>query len=350
MGNELFLVTLMVIFAVFFWWGFKTLPGEGWQIIASLPVSRDASGSWKGINLTYYGLLTASAYVIAIEILFILMGAIGIPLKGTLTMVVILLLNCIPASRLMARVIEKKLHTFTIGGASFVGVLIAPWTIWFANTTLGTCLDYHIPCIPVLAAFTIAYSFGEGMGRLACISFGCCYGKPLSRSHSLMQRFFRNNHFMFSGETKKIAYEGGLNGVKVIPIQAITAVLYITTGIVGILFFLKSYYITAFVLTMTVTQLWRSLSEMFRADYRGGGRISAYQIMAIVSIIYSLGIVSFLPSASIAQPDVTIGLLSLWNPALLFFFLILWLAMFLYTGRSTVTGSTLTFHVHRDRI
>ncbi|MDQ1271941.1 MAG: hypothetical protein QG591_571, partial [Planctomycetota bacterium] len=83
---------------------------------------------------------------------------------------------------------------------------------------------------------------------------------------------------------------------------------------------------------------------------RGGGRISAYQIMAIVSIIYSLGIVSFLPSASIAQPDVTMGLLSLWNPALLFFFLILWLAMFLYTGRSTVTGSTLTFHVHRDRI
>jgi hypothetical protein len=32
-------------------------------------VSRDASGSWKGINLTYYGLLTASAYVIAIEML-----------------------------------------------------------------------------------------------------------------------------------------------------------------------------------------------------------------------------------------------------------------------------------------
>lgn len=350
MTNELFLVTLTVIFAVLLWWGFKTLPSEGWQIIASLPVSKDASGCWKGINLTYYGLLTASAYVIAIALLFTLMGAIGIPLKGTFTMVVILLLNCIPASRLMARVIEKKLHTFTIGGASFVGVLIAPWAIWFANKTLGTRFDYHIPFIPVLAAFIISYACGEGMGRLACISFGCCYGKPLSHSHSLIQRFFRNYHFMFSGKTKKIAYEGGLDGVKVIPIQAITAILYIVTGMVGTFFFLKSYYITAFILTMAVTLLWRSLSEMFRADYRGGGRISAYQIMAIVSIIYSLGIVSFLPYASIARPDVTIGLLSLWNPALLFFFLILWLAMFLYTGRSTVTGSTLTFHVHRDRI
>lgn len=350
MANELFLVALTVVFAVLLWWGFKTLPGEGWQIFASLPVSRDESGVWKGINLTYYGFLTASAYVIAIALLFILMGALGIPLKGTFTMVVILLLNCIPASRLMARVVEKKLHTFTIGGASFVGVLISTWAIWFANKTLGTRFDYQISFIPVLAAFIISYSFGEGMGRLACISFGCCYGKPLSHSHSLMQRFFRNYYFMFSGKTKKIAYEGGLDGVKVIPIQAITAILYIVTGMVGTFFFLKSYYITAFILTMAVTQIWRLLSEMFRADYRGGGRISAYQIMAIVSIIYSLGIVFFLPSASIAWPDVTIGLLSLWNPALLFFFLILWLAMFLYTGRSTVTGSTLTFHVHRDRI
>ncbi|MEP9410847.1 MAG: prolipoprotein diacylglyceryl transferase [Candidatus Brocadia sp.] len=350
MANELFLVTLSGIFAVLLWWGFKTLPGEGWQIIASLPVSRDESGAWKGINLTYYGLFTASAYVIAVALLFILMGAIGIPVKATSAMVIILLLNCVPASRLMARVIERKLHTFTIGGASFVGVLIAPWAIWFANKTLGTRFDYHIPFIPALASFIISYAFGEGMGRLACISFGCCYGKPLSDSHSLVQRFFRDYYFVFFGKTKKIAYESGLDGVKVIPIQAITAILHVTTGVIGIFLFLKSYYVAAFTLTMAITQIWRLLSEMFRADYRGEGMISAYQIMAIISIIYSSGIVFFLPSALIARPDVTVGLLSLWNPALLFFFLIVWLGMFLYTGRSTVTGSTLTFHVHRDRV
>lgn len=111
MVNEIFLGTLTVIFAVLLWWGFKTLPGESWQIIASLPVSRDESGVWKGVNLTYYGLLTASTCIIAIALLFILMGAIGIPLTGTLAMVIILLLNCIPASRLMARIIEKKSHT-----------------------------------------------------------------------------------------------------------------------------------------------------------------------------------------------------------------------------------------------
>ncbi len=350
MVNELFLVTLTVILAALLWWGFKTLPGEGWQIIASLPVSRDESGAWKGVNLTYYGFLTASAYAVAIALLFVLMGAIGIPLKGTLAIVIILLVNCIPASRLMARIIERKSHTFTIGGASFVGVIISPWAIWFANKALGTRFDFHIPFIPALAAFIIAYSFGEGMGRLACISFGCCYGKPLSNSHFLVQRLFRNYYFTFSGKTKKIAYEGGLDGVKVIPIQAITAVLYVATGILGIFLFLKSYYIAAFIQTIAITQVWRLFSEMFRADYRGGGKISAYQILALVSVIYSLGIVSFAPPASLARPDVAFGLLSFWNPVLLCFFLVLWLAIFLYTGRSTVTGSTLTFHVHRGRI
>lgn len=350
MANELFLVTLTVIFAVLLWWGFKTLPGEGWQIIASIPASRDESGRWKGVNLTYYGLLTANAYIAAVAIVFTLMGAIGAPLIGIFAMIVTLLLICVPASRLMARVVENKLHTFTVGGASFLGILIAPWAIWLTNLTLGVRLNCHIPLIPALAAFIISYAFGEGMGRLACISFGCCYGKPLSHSHSLVQRLFRNYCFVFFGKTKKIAYEGGLDGVKVIPIQAITAVLYITTGIVGTLLFLKSWYITAFILTMAVTQIWRLLSEMFRADYRGGGKISAYQIMAIVSIIYSFGIVSFLPSVMVAQVYVTAGLLSLWNPAILFFFLALWLAMFLHTGRSTVTGSTLTFHVFKDRV
>jgi hypothetical protein len=101
---------------------------------------------------------------------------------------------------------------------------------------------------------------------------------------------------------------------------------------------------------MAVTQAWRSFSEVLRADYRGGGKISIYQIMAIIAIGYSLGIISFLPSASTIEAGITVGLLSLWNPAVIFFSLGLWFAIFLYTGRSTVTGSTVTFHVHKDRI
>jgi prolipoprotein diacylglyceryltransferase len=218
------------------------------------------------------------------------------------------------------------------------------------NVTLGERLDYHIPLIPSLAAFAISYSFGEVIGRLACISFGCCYGKPLSQSHPILRGIFDKYCFTFFGKTKKIAYESGLDGVKVIPIQAITSILYLITGMAGIVLFLKSHYPTAFILTMVVTQGWRLLSEMFRADYRGGGRISVYQVMAIISIAYSLGIWYFSSSVSGTPPAVTDGLVLLWNPSIIFFFLLLWFAIFLHTGRSAVTGSTLTFHVHRDRI
>ncbi|MDR4506873.1 MAG: prolipoprotein diacylglyceryl transferase [Candidatus Brocadiaceae bacterium] len=350
MVNELFIISLITFFSVILWWGFKTLPGERWQIIASLPTIRERHGLWRGINLTYYGLLTANAYVTAVAILCILLGSMGTPLEETFAVIVAILLICVPASKYMARIVEKKKHTFTVGGAFFVGMLVAPWMICLVNIVLGTRMDGMLQCIPALAAFIIAYAFGEGMGRLACISFGCCYGKSLSNSHPFFRRIFQKYCFMFTGETKKVAYEGGLEGVKVMPIQAVTAVLYITIGIIGVCLFTKSYYMTAFLLVIIVTQAWRSLSEMFRADFRGFGKITGYQMMAMISILYSLGLSYFWPSQSYRVPDAAVGVSALWDPAIILFLLVLWYVIFLYTGRSAVTGSTLTFYVNKDRV
>ena len=61
------------------------------------------------------------------------------------------------------------MNTFTVGGASFVGIILAPLIVWMFNVTL----DKSIPIVPFLAAVSIAYALGEGVGRLACISFGC---------------------------------------------------------------------------------------------------------------------------------------------------------------------------------
>ena len=44
------------------------------------------------------------------------------------------------------------------------------------------------------------------------------------------------------------------------------------------------------------------------------------------------------------------GLRVFWNPLMLLFFQALWLAAFIYTGRSEVTGATIEFHVHAHRI
>lgn len=341
----IFVSTLALMLLLLLRWGFRTLPGEEWQIIASLPVSKNASGEWKGINLTYYGLLTANAYVIAAAVFLVLMGSIQVPLEGAAIMTLSLLLICVPASKLVAVIVEKKRHTFTVGGASFAGIIVAPAVILLINRTLNS----NIPLIPALAAIAISYSFGEGIGRLACISFGCCYGRPLTFMHPLLQRFLDRYSFIFTGKTKKIAYEGGLEGVKVVPIQAITAMLYCSAGLAGTLLFLLSHFTFAFILTITVTQGWRVLSEILRADYRGGANVSAYQIMAVLAIIYGSTISLLLHSQYSVTPDITLAFIS-WTQGITYALIMLWMAAFVHTGLSTVTGSTITFHVHRDRV
>jgi hypothetical protein len=350
MTNGVFILTLAALFSIFLGWSFRALPREEWQIIASLPTSRNEHGQWQGTNMTWYGLLTANAYLAAVVLLLVLLGAIRVPLGAALTVAGLLLAVCVPASKTVAFLVEGKRHTFTVGGAVFIGIIAAPWMIVLANQLPWIASGAHVPVIPTLAAMGAAYAVGEGLGRTACISFGCCYGKPLSQSHPLVGRLFSRWGFIFAGETKKIAYAGGLEGERVIPVQALTAVLYIVTGLLSAYLFLENRSTTAFLLAILVTQGWRVYSETLRADYRGEGRISAYQVMGLAAIPYSLSLAAFFPGGGVVTPEALVGLRLLWQPAMVLLLQAFWLLIFLYTGRSAVTGSVLTFHVHRDRI
>lgn len=344
------LILALIILSIYFWWGFRVLPGERWQIAASVPTRRTEQGEWRGTNFTWYGLLTANAYLVAVSVLLVLLGSVGVPPLGTAILVVAMLCCCVPASRLVAMIVEKKSHTFTVGGAVFVGILITPFLITFVNRTAGEALAFHIPVMAAYAAIAIAYAFGEGLGRMACISFGCCYGKPLSESSGFLRLLFVGRGFVFFGKTKKIAYAGGLEGAEVIPIQAVTAVLYTLCGIIAIGMYISEHHTAAFLLTSVVTQGWRSFSETLRADFRGEGRISAYQIMGLIGVLYGMAAAYLLAHEPLAVPDLSTGLKALWNPALILFLQGIWATIFLYTGRSTVTCATLSFHVHQDRI
>ncbi|BCS53373.1 prolipoprotein diacylglyceryl transferase family protein [Geobacter sp. SVR] len=342
------LFTLLIV--LYLWWGFRCLPAEQWQIFAAVPAARQEQGSWQGINFTWYGLLTANAYLVAVTVLLVLLGAVGVPPLGIALLAVALLACCVPASRLVARLVEKKAHTFTVGGAVFVGILVTPLAIELVNRTAGNRFFFQIPVMAAYAAIAIAYAFGEGLGRLACISFGCCYGKPLAATSGWLRRLFTGRCFIFSGSTKKIAYADDMEATEVIPIQAVTAVLYSACGLLATGLYLASYYSAAFLTATIVTQGWRSCSEFFRADYRGGGKISAYQIMGLIGVLYAIAAACLLGSEPLLPPDMAEGLESLWSPAVLLFLQSIWLVIFLYTGRSTVTGAILTFHVHRDRV
>lgn len=350
MIDELFVLGLTLIFSQILSWGFRTLPSERWQILAAIPRIKHPGGNWEGENVTFYGVFNANAYVLAVMIFITLMGSVAVPAAAIPAITGTLLGVCIPASRVVARIVEKKRYTFTVGGASFIGILIAPWLVTAVNLALKPWMGAPVAIMTFMAALSTAYAFGEGIGRLACISFGCCYGRPLAACHPLIQRLFLKRSFVFSGKTKKIAYADGWDGERIVPIQAITAVIYCGSGIVGVYLFLKGFYTAAFFETLLITQLWRAVSEVFRADYRGGHKISAYQIMAMAAVGYAALVAVFQPVAKIPAPDVLLGLGYLWHPAAILSLQALWVAVFLYTGRSRVTGSALSFHVIQDRI
>jgi hypothetical protein len=350
MLDEIFIIIVCLALAFTFRWAFQTLPDERWQIIACLPYRRLSAGRWQGWNLTWYGFFNAVAIVFAVCMFLILAGSLSIPLVATLSLFTLLFSICLPAAKIIAILIEKKQNTFTVGGASFIGILAAPWIISLTNVTAGKWLGFNITTINALAAMSIAYTLGEGIGRLACISFGCCYGKSLLESSPLINKIFQRHNFIFTGKTKKISYANDLDGQKVIPVQALTAVISSLTGLAGCYLFLKGFMTAAFVLTLTVTQLWRALSEFLRADYRGEGKISGYQILASIACLYGLFIAYIFNETSAGTPDLALGFAALWNPAVFIFLLALWIAVFFYLGKSRVTSSLIEIHVLKKNI
>jgi hypothetical protein len=348
MADELFVGICGLFTIVLFRWSFHHLPKEKWQFLAAVPTCKGPGNSWQGLNLTYYGFFNATAYTLACALVILLTASAGMPASFTLALVIIILAICMPGSHLVARVVEKKPHTFSIGGAFFIGVLLTPPLLMLAQPLAARYFHITIDPLVFLSAVAIAYCWGEGIGRLACISFGCCYGKPVHAVHPFWRVLFRHWHFIFLGRTRKIAYAHHLDGTQVVPVQAITAVLYSLSALVSMYAFLNGYFLAALLLSIIVSQLWRFVSEFLRADYRGNRRISTYQYMSLIAVVYTLVLAYLTPVPSQLQTvPILQGMAVLWHPAMLIFLQVLWIAVFLYTGKSVVTGSTIEFHVHQ---
>lgn len=141
-----------------------------------------------------------------------------------------------------------------------------------------------------------------------------------------------------------------MEGIPLVPIQAITSAFCFLAAFTGTWLFFRSRFGAAFVVTIAATQVWRFASEGLRADYRGAGRITGYQVMALAMVAYSFGLAAMLPLPAGCISDPILGIRSLWNPAVLLFVEVLWGGVFVYYGRSKVTGSTLSIHVREDRV
>lgn len=342
------LLVIIPITLLAYLWLFRVLPQERWQFLATLPWRKHQEGDWHGLNLTLYGLFTALATCISCATFLLLAASTGTYASIALGAMLVILAVCLPAAKLLATRIEKNPHGFTVGGASFVGILLAPWLLGACNLVAAHVGLAPIPIISLLAAMSIAYVLGEGIGRLGCLSFGCCYGKPVCESPAWMQYCCSLSDHRYFGKTRKIAFAGNMEGVRVVPVQAATCVMYTLLAAMGTSMFFHQQHAWALLVSLLGSQAWRLLSEQWRADFRGHHRyFSPYQWMTLASSLYVIVTVLLLPDET-RVANVANGLTTLWQPVVILALQAITLAVFLYAGTSTITTSRIYFSLVPD--
>jgi hypothetical protein len=349
MINALFLVGLSVLLLASLIWGIKTLPSERWQMIAAVPVAKTSDGLWQSVNLTFYGFFSATANIFGITLMIVLLSSVSTPVTAAAVLIFVMMLICVPSSKIVAAVVEGKSNTFTIAGAAFVAALVLPPEVWALQQILRAWFNISIDVLPLLAAASICYALSESIGRLACLSFGCCYGVPLRDASPRLARLFRRYHLVFHGETKKAAYASGLAEEPLIPVQPISSFVFSLAGLIGLAAFLDAHFRLAAIVPVIATWGWRAVSETLRADFRGSSRISAYQVMALFGVSYLVFVLRLLPDVG-PLPTLAAGLRQVGSTPVVLVLQMCWVSLFLYYGRSRVTASTVSFHVVQSQI
>jgi hypothetical protein len=318
-------------------------------MIAAVPLTKSSNGAWQGLNLTFYGFFSATASTFGVALMIVLLVSLGTPLPVATAVIAIMMLISIPASKLLAWVIEGKRNTFTIAGAAFLASMILPPGLFLAQRELAAWFDVKVYAMPTLAASAIVYALSEAIGRMACLSFGCCYGKPLREASPRLARVFGYFPLVFHGSTKKVAYASSLAEEPLIPVQTITSAVFTTAGLVGLGLFLTGHWRLAGLVPAVSAWGWRALSECLRADHRGGSRISVYQVMALIAMSYLAVVFALFPSAR-PIPNLPAGLAEVTSAGVIVMLQVLWVVLFLYYGRSRVTSSVVSFHVVAERV
>jgi prolipoprotein diacylglyceryltransferase len=277
--------------------------------------------------------------VLAIALALVLATAARVPTHMLVLVIGVMLAVALPAAGLVARLVERRRGTFTVGGAVFAAALFLPWTVLALDILFGS--DH---AVPIISAIAVAYPLGEGIGRLACISFGCCYGRRLDHCGPRLRALFGWCPAVVVGVTRKAAYDGQCDSVPLVPAPALSALVLSVAGLVGVPLFLDGDFRAAAVLSLSVAFLWRFASEFLRADYRGQGRLSVYQWMAVACLAYVVSALGIL-SVPARRPDIHHGLELLTSPLTMLALAALGVVVFIYLGVSKMTTATVKLGV-----
>lgn len=344
---------LMLGLAAFivFRWGFRTLPHEAWQIAIAVPARINGTDGriWPAINFTFYGLISAVAYGLSVWLFVFLIGAMGQPVVPAVAFASLLLVVGIPASKVVARWVEG-IPGHTIGGAVFA-VIISALPAMTATRWLAAA--FELPSFNagiVMAAACISYVLGEAIGRLACLSFGCCYGKPIDDCTSLQKALYSRFTETYRGRFKKISYASGLNDKPVVAVQAIASALLFSIFLLSLWLFWKGQIAASIVASLGLSQLWRTYSEQLRADFRGREGFTLYQAMALAGACLSVVFAWLYGGSNTALSTASAyrGWLAATQAEVIVASQLLAFSIVFYMGRSSVTSSRLELLLHHE--
>ncbi len=344
---EAVLAFCAILAALVFRWAFRRLPEEGWQIAFAIPLrTRSEDGiTWSAINITFYGVISAVAYALAVAVYLFLVAAYRQPLLPALMFATLLLLVGIPASKWVARWVER-VPGHTIGGAVFAVILATAPAILLTKTLSASVGLPSFQPVVLIAAASVAYALGESIGRLACLSFGCCYGRPIESCTSLQKALYSRFTETYRGRFKKIAYAGGLHDREVVAIQSIACVVLFAIFLASLWFFWSGRLAASIVIALGGSQLWRLYSEQLRADYRGRDGFTLYQGMALIGAVASIVFAWRFAMPSLAPASAREGWLTVAQLEVLVCCQVLAVFIVAFMGRSTVTSSRLEMRLH----
>jgi len=347
MMSALFVASLAALLSCVLVWAPRHLPREHWQVLASLP-RRRSGDTWTATNLTWYGALTAMAGMVASALFLVLATASGATIVEAALVTLCGLGIAVPCSSFIATRVEKKPHTLSIAGAMIPTFLLLPIGIHvYAESELAAASA--LQPMAMVAALMVAYVIGEGLGRIACLSFGCCYGAPVSDVRPSLRRVFSRWNIVFHGPMKKAAYAGSLDGVPLVPIQTMTSWVHTVGGCLAVWLFLRGDVVNAFGVAAATALGWRFASEFLRHDHRGAIRVSPYQWASLVGLGYAALLVAALRAPAPAV-DLLGGLRAVWAPGPILALQLIGVGLFLHSGVSKVTGCEARLHLHADRV
>jgi len=234
-------------------------------------------------TLHTYGLFVASAFFAAIFLSLHLAKKAGIDPDRMLDFAFYVTLAAILGARILFILVEypyflaDPIRIFKIweGGLVFYGGLIGAVVVGIFYMK-----KHDMPILTVGDIVAPALALGQSVGRLGCLSAGCCYGKPTSLPWGIV---FTNPNSLVSPDKL---------GIPLHPTQ-----LYSSVTNLGLFLFLllmsrrKKFSGQVLLLYGICYPLLRSFIAIFRGDPRGslfGGMISTSQFISGIVLLISL--------------------------------------------------------------